>query len=118
MARYADEYSGERRTAALRVQLTPSERAQLEAAADAAGSASLSQYARDYLLRRSPAPHRVAGVRRHPEAQQLMYQLSAIGNNLNQLARAANTTGVVASADELRAVTEMLKETMAHVIAL
>jgi hypothetical protein len=118
MARYADEYSGERRTAALHIQLTPAERAQIEAAAHAAGSPSLSQFARDYLLRRSLQAQRIADVRRNREAKGLMYQLSAIGNNLNQLTRVANSSGVVATVEELRAVTEMLKETMAHVIAL
>jgi hypothetical protein len=118
MARYAETYSGERRTEALHVQLTPTERAQLEAAAHAAGSPSLSAFARDYLLRRTLAPRQVAGVRRHPDAPGLMYQLSAIGNNLNQLARVANRSGAVATVEELLAVIDMLKAAMARIIAL
>ena len=118
MARYEQSYSGDRRTAALHVQLTPAEREKIEAAAQAAGSPSLSQFARDYILRRTLRARRVAGVRRNPEAKRLMYELSAIGNNLNQLARVANTTGVVATVAELRAVTDLLKAAIAHVIAL
>lgn len=118
MARYAETYSGERRTVALHVQLTPTERAHLEAAAHAAGARSLSAFARDHLLRRTMAPRQVAGVRRHPDAPGLIHQLSAIGNNLNQLARVANRNGAVASVEELLAVIEILKAAMARIIAL
>ena len=118
MARYAETYSGERRTAALHVQLTPAERAQLEAAAHAAGSPSLSAFARDHLMRRTAVPRQVAGVRRHPDAPGLVYQLSAIGNNLNQIARVANRNGAVASVEELLSVIEILKAAMARIIAL
>jgi hypothetical protein len=118
MARYAQAYSGERRTDALHVQLTPAERAQIEAAAHAAGSPSLSHFARDYLLRRTMRARQVSGVRRNPDATGLMYELSAIGNNLNQLTRVANSTGVVATVAELRGVIDLLKAAMARVIAL
>src|SRR4051794_38235632 len=87
MARYDRAYAGERRTAPLRLQLTPSERASLEAAAAQQG-ASISAYAREQLFRRSAAI--VAGTRRNPEAAALMRELSAIGNNLNQIARYLN----------------------------
>jgi hypothetical protein len=118
MARYEQTYSGDRRTAALHVQLTQTERSQIEIAAQAAGAPSLSVFARECLLRRLGDPPRVEGVRRNPEAKRLMYELSAIGNNLNQLARVANSIGAIASADELRATTEFLKRTMAHVLRL
>jgi hypothetical protein len=118
MARYEQTYSGERRTAALHVQLTPAERAHIEGAAFEAGSSSISQFAREYLLRRMADAPRVATVRRNPEARRLAFELSAIGNNLNQLARLANATGIMVSHYELRAVIEVLKAAMAHVLSL
>ncbi len=117
MARHRKTYTGERRTVHLGVQLTPSERAELELAAAEAG-ARLSQYVRELCLRRSATPETVAGVRRNPEAKRLMHELSAIGNNLNQLARVANTNRAAPQLDELKRVTEILKATMAHVLSL
>jgi len=99
------------------VQLTPTERAELELAAAEAG-ARLSQYVRELCLRRSATPETVAGVRRNPEAKRLMHELSAIGNNLNQLARVANTNRAAPQLDELKRVTEILKATMIHVLSL
>jgi Bacterial mobilisation protein (MobC) len=116
MARHRKTYTGERRTVHLGVQLTPSERAELELAAQA--GARLSQYVRELCLRQSGTPETVAGVRRNPEAKRLMGELSAIGNNLNQLARIANTNHAAPQLDELRRVTELLKATMVHVLSL
>ena len=67
MARYERSYVGERRTAPLRLQLTPSERAELEAAAARQGAPTLSTYARELLFRRPGGV--VAGTRRNPEAK-------------------------------------------------
>jgi len=47
-----------------------------------------------------------------------MYELNAIGNNLNQLTHLAHRTGGIADEGELRAVTGLLKAAMARVIAL
>ena len=67
MARYAKSDVGERRTASLRLQLTPSERAELETGAAAAGT-HLSQYVRELCLRRTAeAATVVAGAKRNPE---------------------------------------------------
>ena len=118
MARYERSYAGERRTAALHVQLTPCERAELEAAADTAGAASLSAFVRLLCLRRLADAGRVAGTRRNPDARRLIAELSAIGNNLNQLARIANTTRAMAAAEELGAATRLLKSAIARVLAL
>jgi hypothetical protein len=118
MARYEQSYDGARRSSGLRVQLTPDERAALEAAAQKSGAASLSAFVRKLCLRRLAAVERVAGTRRHPEAQKLIYELSAIGNNLNQLTRVANTTGEVPTAAELLGTTALLKAAMARVLAL
>jgi hypothetical protein len=117
MARHKKTYTGERRTVHLGVQLTPSERAELEAAAAEAGT-GLSQYVRELCLRRAPESATVGGARRNPEAKRLMYELSAIGNNLNQLARVANTVHAAPQEHELKAMIEILKAAMARVLAL
>jgi len=117
MARYEQSYSGERRTAKVGVKLTPTERAELEAAAGKAG-ARLSEYVRELCLRRSAAAGIVAGTRRNPEAKALMGELAAIGNNLNQLARHANVNGAMPEAGELRETITVLKSAMARVLAL
>ncbi len=90
MARYERAYAGERRTEHVGFYVTPSERATLEAAAARQG-ATISAFAREQLFRRAAAV--VAATRRNPEAAALMRELSAIGNNLNQLVRHANSTG-------------------------
>jgi hypothetical protein len=117
MARHQKTYTGERRTVHLGVQLTPTERAELDAAAAAAGT-GLGQYVRELCLRRSPTPAMEAGARRNPEAKRLMNELSWIGNNLNQIARVANTSRTALQLDELKRTIEVLKATMAHVLSL
>jgi hypothetical protein len=52
------------------------------------------------LLRRSAAV--IAATPRNPEVKALMRELSAIGNNLNQIARELNMTGNLRNPDELR----------------
>jgi hypothetical protein len=116
MARYERSYIGERRDVLLGVQLTRSERAELEGSAQAQG-ASLSTYTRELLFRRT-APV-VAGTRRNPEAKALADELRAIGINLNQLTRHANSTGEIADrVEELRDALRDLKVATARVIAL
>ena len=66
MSRYARSYEGEKRTANVDFQLTPSERAALETGAAESG-ASLSQHARELCLRRSGEAQIVAGTRRNPD---------------------------------------------------
>jgi uncharacterized protein (DUF1778 family) len=117
MARYAKSDISERRTASLCLQLTPSERAELEAGADAAGT-SLSQYVRDLCLRRAGAGTVVAQTRRNPEARTLAYELKAIGNNLNQLAVVANSTKAMPALMDLRLVSGFLKTALLRVIEL
>jgi uncharacterized protein (DUF1778 family) len=98
MARYERTYSGPKRTAALRVQLTPEERAELEEAATQQGAPKLSIFVRELLFRRAAAV--VAATRRNPEAKAIMEaledaggKLNATGNNLNQLMRHLHTVG-------------------------
>jgi uncharacterized protein (DUF1778 family) len=109
--------TGERRTVHLGLQLTPSERAALESAAALAG-ASLSQYVRELCLARAGEAPTVAGARRNPEAKRLMYELNAIGNNLNQMAKVANTVHAAPRLDELRNAIAALKATLVHVLTL
>lgn len=45
-----------------------------------------------------------------------VYQLSKIGNNLNQLARAANTAGQVRAMERLEAVLEELREALEELV--
>lgn len=115
MARYERTFVGEHRTRSLGVKLTPSERAELEAAAVAEG-VPLSTYVRELCLRRSPTV--VAATRRNPEAKALMFELSAIGNNLNQLARRANIHDELPERADLKAALDALKVVMARVLAL
>ena len=120
MARRKRTDTGEKRTAALRLQLTPGEREELEKAATGQGAPSLSAYARELLFRRSAAV--VAATRRNPEADALMRELraggnglSASGNLLNQIARQLNTTGDLRDFGELRQALEDNREAAAVV---
>jgi hypothetical protein len=115
MARYERSYAGERRTAPLHIQLTPSERADLDSAAALQG-ANVSDYSRELLFRRSAAI--VAGTRRNPEAATLARELSALGNNLNQIARHANTTGELRDVEILEELLDLIKHALSRVIAL
>ena len=117
MARYAKSDVSERRTAQLRAQLTPTERAELERAAEAAGT-HLSQYVRELCLRRAGDAAVVAGTKRNPEARALAHELTAIGNNLNQLARIANSTKAMPDLHELRRTIGVLKTALTRVIEL
>jgi Bacterial mobilisation protein (MobC) len=115
MARYKRTDAGERRTTMLGVQLTPSERAELEEAAKGQGAPNLSTYARELLFRRSTAV--VAATRRNPEAAAIMQELRVggialtnPGNNLNQIARHLNTTGDLRDFRELRDTLEAVRE--------
>jgi hypothetical protein len=117
MARYSKSNESERRTAQVTVQLAPTERQKLQAEAEQAGAA-LSEHIRQLCLGRAAGVTIVAGTRRNPEAKALMNELSAIGNNLNQLARHANTNGRMPEVHELRRTLDVVKSAMARVIAL
>ncbi|MBV8591992.1 MAG: plasmid mobilization relaxosome protein MobC [Acetobacteraceae bacterium] len=99
MARHKRTDNGERMTAFVGFYVTRPRvrRAQADAARQ---GASISDYARELLLRRSGTPATVAGARRDPQTIAIVraldhaaFEASALGNNLNQLARHANTTG-------------------------
>jgi hypothetical protein len=84
MGRRSQTDTSERRTATVTVQLTPSERADLDARV-AAGGVRLSDYARAALLGFSI-------TKTEPVDAAALRELWAAGNNLNQLARHANAT--------------------------
>lgn len=115
MARYHRAFTGERRTVKRTMQLTPSEDAELTAAARQQG-APVTTFARELLFRRAAAV--VAATRRHPEAAALMRELNAIGNNLNQIARHLNSTGELRAYDDLPAVLDQHKRAIARVLDL
>jgi len=114
MARYDRSFAGEHRTEGLRVQLTPSERAELEWAAARQG-ATLSTYVRELCMRRSAAV--IAATPRNPEAKELRRELAAIGNNVNQIALRLNTTNELRHDTELRETLNLIKRAMAKVLA-
>jgi hypothetical protein len=115
MPRYERSYTGEKRTDGLRLMLTPTERRELEEAAEGQGAPNLSTYARELLFRRSAAV--VAATRRNPEAKAIMDaldtaagELNAIGVNLNQIARHLNSTGDLRDWGELREALDLYRD--------
>ena len=89
MGRRSEKDDTERRTMFIGFQVTPSERATLDERAAAAGL-RMSDYVRAAVL----------GYRVHvknPVTERALSELWAIGNNLNQLAKHANTTGELAT---------------------
>ena len=119
MARYRKSDVGERRTASLRLQLTPSERAELEQGAAAAGT-HLSQYVRELCLRRAATAPVVAGTKRNRAARGLIYHFTVIGNNLNQIARVSHQSGHATgpSREDLRAMLKVCEGLRDHVHGL
>ena len=102
-----------RRTARLSVQLTPPERAELDARAEAHGVA-LSDYVRAVIFSRA-----LPGDGRDPKAlRELAAEVARVGNNLNQMALRANTAGQIRSEAALRASLDELAGVMAKVIEL
>jgi Bacterial mobilisation protein (MobC) len=116
MPRYKRDYDGERRTRRRVVMLTPSEDQQLEKSAAAAGT-QFSEHVRELCLRHVDAGT-VAGTKRNPEARAIARELTAIGNNLNQLARVANTTQALPQLDDLHETTGLLKAVFRRIIEL
>lgn len=114
MARYEQSYAGERRTAHVGIQLTPTERADLQAAAQQRGQ-GLGEYVRDMCFRR-PGP--LPEARRNPISRELIHELRAVGNNLNQLTRIANTFGEIRRTDELDQTLMLLRAAIAKVLDL
>jgi Bacterial mobilisation protein (MobC) len=115
MARRRATDASERRTEIFALKLAPTERAELETAAKEQG-ATLSAYVRERLFRRSAAV--VAASRRNPEARELLREINAVGNNLNQIARSLNISGTLRDWGELRQALEWHKQTVSKVLDL
>jgi Mobilization protein NikA len=117
MARYNKTYDGERRTRRRVILLTPTEDQQLEESAEKAGT-QFSEHVRELCLRRSAAAAIVAGTKRNPQTRDLLRELTAIGNNLNQLTKRAHATGQLPLRIELDHTTRLLKEAFRRVLEL
>jgi hypothetical protein len=102
MARLKAADTGERRTAFVGANLTAYERSEIERRASLAGL-RLADFVRLSLLSDRPGattkPRLASDVGR-----QLAVELARVGNNLNQLARYANSTGVLPERDALSSV--------------
>jgi hypothetical protein len=103
MARRRKQDAGERRTAALRLQLTPTERAEIDRRAAAFGR-RVSDFGRTVLLSdlKAPAPP----ARDRASVQGVRAQIRHAGNNLNQLTHIANQRGDLPSQKLLAAAIE------------
>ena len=117
MPRHKLSYSGERLTAGLYVQLTPTQRQRLREAVSAEG-ARLSDYVREQLFRKEGQPITAARTPRNPDAKALLDELRRLGNNLNQLSHHANAHGQITEQRELHEVIALLKAAMARLLAL
>ena len=115
MARKSKGDTGERRTAAIKVQLTPTERAKLDARAAHYGL-MLSNYVRLLLLsdERQPVP----SARDSAAITALSVEIRRVGTNLNQLAHIANERRELSRKAALDAVSVEIVETLKKVRAL
>lgn len=114
MARWRQDYTGERYTEAITVQLTPSQRQKAELRAARAHRRSLSDY---FRWRGVEADEPEPGI--DPElVRQIVLQLSRAGNNLNQCAAHLNATGHLRSQADFEQCITDLKIAFARVISL
>jgi len=115
MARLKKTHEGERRTRTLTVQLSPTERAEIERAAT--GWPTVSEFARSRLLsakNRAATPARPA---MDPQlATGLLAELNKIGSNINQMARRANAADRIPEEGVLRAISDELKATLSRLV--
>jgi hypothetical protein len=118
MARRQKHDVSERRTAALNVQLTPTERAELNSRAVKVlgDKPNLSEYARMVLLSETKNPPPSARDQR--ALRQLRVELIRVGTNLNQLAHVANANNAIPSERVLRDVARQIIEALEKVQAL
>ena len=118
MARRKRTDTEERRTAGFRLQLTPTERRKVDAAAAKRGL-RLSDYGRRALLRRPiDRPKDADGMRRNPDAAALWQQVHALGVNMNQIAYHLNATGRLDDVPELRELCGEIKAVFARIMKL
>ena len=116
MARLRADFSGERRTSHFGLQLTPSERAELERRAQKRGM-MLAEFVRACCFLTSgqdaDAPRRGT---RDASAAAIVAELGRVGNNLNQLARHANETGLIEDHEALRETITELKAAFGRIV--
>ena len=114
------------RTALVTIRLTPEERDYLK---ETAGHLSISQYVRHKVLDQQIPQTTIKELKRKqsqqiPEVNRLLYvELSRIGNNINQIARACNEarlTGLRTNVDPevLKALSDKLSEVALAVIGV
>lgn len=115
MARLRASYRGERRTAHFGLQLTPSERAELERRARVKGVV-LAEFVRACCFLTEVAGASARSRLRDPDAMALVAELGRVGNNLNQLARHANQTGEIGIEEEVRETIAELKAALSRIV--
>lgn len=98
----------ETRTENIKVRLTPSEKEQLQQVIAEYGAKNLSEFIRSVLLTGS---YNVTHEECENLQADLIYELNKIGNNLNQIARLANTRKEldIAVLQELQKIRELLE---------
>lgn len=84
-------------------RLTPAERAHFEKQA-ATNGMSISKYIKATALLNAPKQPKID----HDDAVAMIHEMRKIGNNINQLAHAANATGRVASSNEIAKLREQV----------
>ena len=112
MARHRRGFTGERFSELVGVYLTPTQRAELAARAEASGL-PVSDFARRLLT--GARARSTTGID-PATARQFTAQLAHLGNNLNQLAKVANQTGKIRSEEALERVTAEIIATMRKVV--
>lgn len=116
MARLKATHTGERRTAHFGLQLTPSERADLERRAEARGLL-LAEFVRACCFLTPPkeadTPRRGT---RDATGLALVAELGRVGNNINQLAKHANQNGSIEDQAALREALRELKTALGRIV--
>jgi hypothetical protein len=114
MARWKQDYAGERYTETISVQLTPTQRATAEKRMARAHRRTLSDYFRWRGVEADEARPEI-----DPElVRQIEAQLRRAGNNLNQAVHHINATGHLRSQAEFEQCITDLKIAFARVISL
>ena len=115
MARLKKGYEGERYTAHYGLDMTPTQRAQLDRLAARAGL-SLAEFGRRTLLAEKAAPTPARPSLDPKTATALLAELGKIGSNINQMARRANAAGRIPEEDVLKAIGAELKAALDRLV--
>jgi hypothetical protein len=116
MARLKASFAGERRTSHFSLQLTPTERAELERRAQKRGVV-IAEFVRACCFvnpgKETDTPRRGT---RDSAAVAIVAELGRVGNNLNQLAKHANETGLIDDQAALRETITELKAALGRIV--